>query len=223
MGKGIAPRVLKVSEGICRAEQSVTRHVAAAPPHQGPTELWHLPRRALPCHHITGSRRPLCSAPPLGTGAPPGLSERAGDEGSGQAARPGWGATLYPPRPEGRWPVPSGGGGGVAGRGPLSAAAADLGSLIVRFLWAIDPLTASPASGQLSAIPGAHSLRKNVRFSWYQQENRKRLGKGGCVRQWFKEAQLWINSSGCPLDSMDLNTRSGMRVLCQEINNLETK
>ena len=118
--------------------------------------------------------------------------------------------------------MPSAGQGWAAGSGP-SAAAAGLRSLTARFLCALDPPTASPAPGQLSAFPGAHSLRKNVKFSWYQQENRKRLGRGGCVRQWFKEAQLWINSPGCPLDSMDLNTSSGMRVLCREINNLEMK
>ena len=83
-------RVLKVSEGICRAEQSVTRHVAAAPPHQGPTELWHLPRRALPCHHITESRRPLHSAPPLGTGPPRPGSLRKGWWGTVRPGGPAW-------------------------------------------------------------------------------------------------------------------------------------
>lgn len=66
-------------------------------------------------------------------------------------------------------------GGWAAGGGPSSAKAAEWRRLIALFLWALDPLTAFPASGQLSAIPGTHSPRGNFTFSWNQQENRKRL------------------------------------------------
>ena len=224
------PRVLQASR---RASAVLTGSSwpCTEQPRRHHRELQHLPPAgaAMSASALTRLQRPPCSARQHEHTGPQGCSGGAGGEGSGQETRPGWGVTLpsalLAPRVSGRFPGAGEecvGRGRAAGRGPFISRSSGSEELIARFLWAIDPLTASPASGQLSAVPGVHSLRKNFKFSWYQQENRKWLGKGGYVKQWFKEAPLWINSPGCPLESMDLNTHSGMCVLCWEINNLET-
>lgn len=80
--------------------------------------------------------------------------------------------------------------------------AARLRSLIGRFLWTIDPLMAFPSFRPAVCHYGcSQPLEKKFIFSWYQQENRKWLGKQGDIKQWFKETQLWINSPGRPLES----------------------